>query len=237
MSAFLYAVTYKAHMDLIKPYNSYKSHSYINIMNANNTNVIITYNNIEIYKNDIDIIIDRFLNDYNIETDMLYKTNTFISLLSYIKTNLLDNIIKKDNGKSHNAYDYNLLDEIYIKIFLPLTGKYNHIPSLLNFSVLTGINNDYLTEVASGVYNNGGRVNPDHTRTAKKWFNMSKAASIARAEEENSIGSIFISKAVYGLKETPTEIQITGSNTQYTPEQIAETFSESKKPEKPLLPN
>ena len=198
-------------------------------------NSIISYNGIEIYKSDVNRMIDEFINDYSIDTEMLYKSNTFISLLSYIHDNLLKNIITKDNGVNKNGYDYKLLDEIFRKIFIPVCGKYNHIVSVWNFAVLTGMNSDYISEVISGYYKNGGRVNPENTRTAKKWYEASKAATMTQAQEQNSVGSIFIAKSVYGLQETPQEIRITGNTTQATPEQIAEKYRDIKQPALPDL--
>lgn len=200
-------------------------------------NSIISYNGIEIYKSDINRIIDEFINDYSIDEEMLYKSNTFISLLSYIRENLLKHVITKNNGVNNNGYDYALLDEIFNKIFVPVCGKYNHIVSIWNFAILTGINSTYLNEVLSGQYRNGSRVNPENTETVKKWHESSKAATLTQAQEQNSVGSIFIAKSVYGLQETPQEIRITGDTTQATPEQIAEKYRDAKRPEIPVLDN
>ena len=106
-----------------------------------------------------------------------------------------------------------------------------------NFSVLTGISNDYLTEVMSGKYNNGSNVNPDNTRTVKSWYESSKAATLSQAQEQNSVGSIFIAKAAYGMQETPQVLKIDGSgSTLASPEQIAEKYR-SEKPKIPELEN
>ena len=69
-------------------------------------NRIISYNGTEIYKSDINRIIDEFINDYSIDEEMLYKSNTFISLLSYIRENLLKHVITKNNGVNNNGYGY-----------------------------------------------------------------------------------------------------------------------------------
>lgn len=194
-------------------------------------NSIISYNGIEIYQSDIDILIDNFINDYQIDIDQLSKVNTYISLLSYIRKNLISNILTKNNGVNNNGYDYNLLDEIHDSIFLYLAGKFNHSVSLQYFSVLTGMSNDYMTEVMSGSYNNGSRVNPENTRIVKKWYEASRAATIGRAEDENSIGSMYIAKAVYGLRENdPNTVLLQSQPAQATPEQIAEKYKGIEKP-------
>lgn len=200
-------------------------------------NTIVSYNGIEIYRSDIDRIIEQFINDYSIPEENLYKSNAFIGLLSFIRENLLKNVITKNNGTNNNGYDYNLLNDVFFSVFVPICSKYNHIVSLWNFSILTGISNTHLSEVMAGTYKSGSRVNPKNTETVKKWYEASKAATITQAQEQNSVGSIFIAKSVYGLQETPQEIRITGDTTQATPEQIAEKYRDIQKPEIPVLDN
>lgn len=202
-----------------------------------NTLTLFSYNGIEIYQNEVDIIISEFINIYGIDIEQLYKTNTYISLLSYIRKKLISNIVTKNNGTNNNGYDYKLLDEIHDTIFLYVSGKFNHSPSLQNFSLLTGISNDYLTEVMSGQYNNGSRVNPENTRIVKKWFEHSRAATTGKAEDENSIGAMYIAKAVFGLRENDPQVVTQQIQQTQTPEQIAERYKDVKKPELPQLDN
>ncbi len=193
-------------------------------------NTIISYNGIEIYKSDVNRIIDDFILDYSIDEDMLYKTNTFISLLSFIRENLLKNIITKNNGTNKNGYDYNLLDTIFNTIFIPVCGKYNHILSLWNFSILTGINNNYLNEVLNGQYRNGSKVKQENTDIVKKWYDASRASTLTQAQELNSVGSIFIAKSVYGLQETPQELIVKSADMDTDPVQIMERYKNIEKP-------
>lgn len=200
-----------------------------------NDNVIISYNGIEIYNTDIDRIIDQYKQDYNIPDEMLYKSNTFISLLSYIRQNMLKNIITKNHGINNNGYDYELLDSIFYSVFVPISGKYNHTISLLSFSQLTGISLDILTDLMSGQYATGTKANPENVRTVKKWYNTCKTATFSKAQDENSVGSIFAAKAAYNMRENDPQVVTQQIQQTQTPEQIAERYKDIKRPEIPEL--
>lgn len=197
-------------------------------------NSIISYNGIEIYMDDLYITIDRFLSDYNIPEEMLYKSHTFISLLSYIHDNLLNKVITRNNGINRNGYDYSLLDTIHRTIFLPVCGKYNHMPTLLSFSMLTGLSNETMSEVISGTYKDGTKVNEENSQTAKKWKRISEAANYDEISKGN-VGAIFIGKASFGMTEAPQRLEIISNGTQATPEQIAEKYKGVERPEIPVF--
>ena len=100
---------------------------------------------------------------------------------------------------------------------------------------MTGIDNSLLSQILSGTYNDGSRVNSETFQTVKKWKSTTESALIDNGMTGNPVFSIFALKANHGWKETPQEIQLTGETTRATPEQIAERYKDIKRPEIPEL--
>ena len=200
-------------------------------------NVIISDSGIEIFQSDIDVLVNEYISTLPDET-MIYKSMTFKGLLLYIYTHKLKYVIESiKNNKQINdsSIDYSLMDSIFENIYLPLCYKFFIVPTVLSFSVFVGISNTYLTEVVSGTYRNGSRVNSDNTVTVKKWYAVCESALADKAFNDNGIGAIFGLKANYQWTETAPQIVQAEQLTQSTPEQIAERYRDAKKPEIPIL--
>lgn len=194
--------------------------------------VILTYNNIELYQSEIDILCDEYINTLHDES-MIYKSTVFSGMLNYIYLNKLKFIIP-------NTYnnDYKLLDCIFDNVYINLCTRFNICPNILQFTVLCHISNDFLTQVKSGIYDDGSKVNNDTSRTVKKWYSVCESMLLSKATNESSIGSIFALKANYGYRDndTPQLIQVQ-TGTKSTPAEIAEKYRGAVKPELPILEN
>ena len=199
-------------------------------------NSIIAYNGIEIYQSDIDVLCDEYINSLPVP-EMVYKTAVFNGLLDYIYKHLLKNIIKSDNGKTNNSYDYELLDKIFFELYLPVVYKYNKTPTVLQFCCLCHIANSNLSDIRKGVYrSNGSKANTQNTQTVQKWFDICESALYNRAIEDNSIGAIFGLKAAYNWRDTQTITLETPSTIPHeTAEQIAAKHANAILPEKPEI--
>lgn len=201
---------------------------------------LISYGDYNIYQSDIKQLCDEYINSLDFP-EMVYKTPGFSGLLDYIYKNALSDIIEYSRGKENNSFkhgiDFELLDNIFYNLYLPLCYRYGLTPTILQFCVLCKLANSHITDIKNGIYSsNGTKVNPLHTKTVKNWFSTCESALFSRAVDANSIGAIFGLKACYQYSDQQVQqVQITTSQTLETPEQIAERHKSAALPEKPIL--
>lgn len=156
---------------------------------------------IAVYRNDIEVTEAEYLERLP-DPGMIYnKSNIFLGLLEDIYQSVVSKYLL---DKKTFFNDYNMLNEIFYKLYLPLVYKYGYTPSLYMYASFIHTDNTYLTELMRGTYQDGSKVKDETTRTVRKWYQTCKAATITRAIDDNSIGAIFASKAAYGLSDTPT---------------------------------
>ena len=198
-------------------------------------NVILVKDNIQVYESDIQVLCEEYINSLP-DPEMVYKTAVYNGLLDYIYKHLLCNVITADNGLTNSSYDYQILDNIFYSVYVPLCSRYDKTPTVLQFtSMLCHIDNRNISDVKNGVYRNGRKVNSDSSRTVQKWYQTCESALYNRAIECNSIGAIFGLKSAHGWKEATT---LTIENQQIpheTPEQIAAKYADIERPELPDL--
>ena len=188
-------------------------------------NVVLSYSGIEIYQSEIDVLCDEYINKIP-DKSMIYKSNVFSGMLKYIYDNKLKYILPDDR-----KHDYKLLDGIFYHVYIPLCSMYNIVPSVLQFStMLCNTGKKYFSEVKSGVYSSGGKVNPDHRETVEKWFNTCESMLLGKVANENGIGSMFILKANYGYRDNETVTVPVLSVTKNSPIEIQEKYREAEKP-------
>lgn len=192
-------------------------------------NIVLTYNDIEVYQSEIDILCDDYINTLH-DPNMIYKSAVFSGLLNYIYQNKLQYIIPKTYNN-----DYVLLDSIFEGIYINLCTRFNIVPNIIQFTVLCHIDVSLMTELKAGMYKDGSRVKPETTKTVKKWYSTCESMLLSKATNESSIGSIFALKANYGYQEQPQKLEIVSNGTQATPEQIAEKYKGVERPEIPVL--
>lgn len=197
-------------------------------------NIILSTGNIEVYQSEIQQLCDEYISTLPDES-MIYKSTVFSGMLSYIYRNKLKYIIyksKADNNINTFYHDYKLLDDIFNTVYIDLCTRYNIIPTVLQFCILCNIPREHVTDLKQGIYRQDGyKVKPETVQIVKKWFNTCESMTLSRAGNESSIGSIFLSKAVYGYSDAPVQqLEIIDNRQNETPQQIAERFRNAEKP-------
>lgn len=209
----------------------------------------VNVNGIDVYENKIYELCDEYIN--NLDTDIkeaenkITKRSTFRGMLKYIYKNLFkpkkgeniyNNSIKRNSNLNYD--DIELLNDIW-DIYTELCYKYNQGPSLLNFSVLTGISSDWLNDVEKGNIRTGSDgASSAHCQSVKKWLEECEAGLYDEAGSGNP-GAMFLLKSNYGYSEQPQQIQIIGENKpQQSMEEIAARhagYIGAKEPEWPEI--
>lgn len=208
----------------------------------------VNVDGIDVYENKIYELCDEYIN--NLDADIkeaeskITKRSTFRGMLKYIYINLFkpkkgeniyNNSIKRNSNLNYD--DIELLNDIW-DIYTGLCYKYNQGPSLLNFSVLTGISSDWLNDVEKGNIRTGSDgASSAHCQSVKKWLEECEAGLYDEAGSGNP-GAMFLLKSNYGYSEQPQQIRIIGENApQQSREEIAARHAgyigaaEPKKPE------
>lgn len=199
---------------------------------------ILTDEQIRIYRNDIDILCNEYIQSLPDET-LIYKSTVFSGMLNYLYRNKIKYIIEQyrnDNGLNHYNNNYELLDSIFYNIYIDICTRFNIVPSIIQFSVFVNVDNGTLSDIRNGIYrDNGCKVKPATCQTVKKWYATCESMLLSKATNENSIGSIFALKSNFGYvdqQQTPPQLDIIQ---QSTPEEISARYQDAKRPELPEL--
>lgn len=119
--------------------------------------IVQKIDSIELYENDIEMLIDEFKDTYQIDNIQTMPQNTWNALLKYIykHTFKLDNSILKDNSNNYNIEMCMYVCELYVQY----CSLYDKEVSILGYSNLTGISETMIYEWGSSnnIYNNGKR--------------------------------------------------------------------------------
>ena len=159
-------------------------------------------NGMEIYETKIHEYADEYINTLDDPESINNNPSLFTGMIKYIYRHLFKN----------NPINNDEIDNIW-SIYTELCYKYSKRPTLLNFSLLVGINNDTFNAWKNGEYRRGENgASSEHSRTVKKWLAECESSLVDGATERNSVGCIFALKANYGYTETPQRIEITGAN-------------------------
>ena len=168
-------------------------------------NAVKAGNGAEVYEHDIKYYADEYINTLDDPESINNNPSLFTGMIKYIYKHLFKN-------NPVNNDDIGLIDNIW-SIYTELCYKYSKRPTLLNFSLLVGINNDTFNAWKNGEYRRGADgTSSEHSRTVKKWLAECESSLVDGATERNSVGCIFALKANYGYTETPQRIEITGAN-------------------------
>lgn len=184
-------------------------------------NAIETSAGIEVYQSKIQELCDEYIAGLtDQQQDYLIGQNKalFTGMIKYIYINHF-----KDNPLNNN--DIDMIDRVF-NIYTSICYKYFKRPSLLGFSILTGISNDTFNAWKNGEYRNyvdenGKTVGSSYSLTVKKWLRECELALVDGATEQNSIGCIFALKANYGYSEGAQQITLTNGDAGKTIDQIA----------------
>ena len=193
-------------------------------------NSVISYNGIEIYKSDIDILCAEYAESLYDPT-MVTKSAGFTGLLQYIYKHGLSELLKRDKGK---PYNYDVLDKVFFNVYIPLCSKYGMTPTIIQFSSLVHVDNTAISDVKTGIRQNATNT---EKQTVKNWYDVCESALLSRAVDFNSIGGIFALKSCYGYRDNVVVQEISQAPTVESPEQIAARHKQAalNMPEKPDL--
>lgn len=185
-------------------------------------NTVRAENGAEVYKEKVLEIADEYTAETfpDCEEDeikmLMRKSQPFKGMLKYINNRLFklkDGDIKYNNKNSNIDYsDIDYINRLW-DIYTSLCYRYLQNPTLLNFSLFTGIANETFSDWINGNYRGGtDGASSVHCQTAKKWQEECEAALYDTAMTGNP-GAMFLLKSNYGYTETPQRIEITGANT------------------------
>lgn len=194
-------------------------------------NSIVACNGVEIYQTEIDILCEEYINSLP-DSNLIYKSSVFSGLLDYIYKHCL-----KDRIRDQLKLDFELLDNIFNCIYIPICYKFDKVPTIIQFCVLVNIDNGHISDIKNGIYRtNGTKANTNHVQTVKKWYNTCESALLGKAINESSIGSIFALKSNFGYRDNQTITVESGSVLPHeSAEQIAARHAAAMLPEKPKI--
>ena len=184
-------------------------------------NTVRAENGTEVYKEKVLEIADEYTAETfpDCEEDeikmLMRKSQPFKGMLKYINNRLFklkDGDIKYNNKNSNIDYsDIDYINRLW-DIYTSLCYRYLQNPTILNFSLFTGIDMDTFNCWKTGE-NRGGidGASSVHAESYKKWLAECEGALYDTAMTGNP-GAMFLLKSNYGYTETPQRIEITGSN-------------------------
>ena len=171
-------------------------------------NTIKTDDGAEVYTDQILALCDEYIS--TLESDepekLMTRPPAFRGMLKYIYLNLFKPADKRGyNNRQCNDLDYSdiqLLDDIW-NTYSQLCSKYLQNPTLLNFSLMTGISMDTFDS-----WRREGRGGSrEHSRTLKRWYSECESAALDSAVHGNP-GGMFVLKACFGYSEQPQRIEL-----------------------------
>lgn len=173
-----------------------------------------------IYQNNIYAIIDDVKSEplYEGLTDRELKQDKsfFTALVHRIYNEYIGDLLgNKDNTIKVTYPDISVLDNLFnIYIDLVVRYKWNNRPTILEFSILTGINRDTYYQWLKGDYENNisvddkrKHITSKYTHTVQKWNNICESALVDGSGD--TIKELFLLKSKYGYREADKDINIT----------------------------
>ena len=172
-----------------------------------------------IYNNRIYEIVDDVKQEslYQGLTDRELKQDKsfFSCLVQNIYNNYIGDLLgNKDRSNKIIYPDIDILNDLFnIYIDLVIKYKWNNRPTILEFSILTGISRDSYYKWLNGDFDNNisaddkrKHITPRYTNTVKKWAEICESALVDGSGD--TIKELFLLKSKYGYKEN-SDIQIT----------------------------
>ena len=205
------------------------------------SNAIKAENGIEVYEHDIKYYAEEYISQLpEKENSINNNPSLFTGMVKYIYKHLFKpgkrDKVKYNANTVLDTGDIELLNNIW-EVYTELCYKYNKRPTILNFSLLIGIDNRTIDTWRRGEFRAGeDGASSAHSQTVKKWLAECESSLVDGATERNSVGCIFALKANYGYTETPQRVEIVNGQ---QPEQIAADIAARHRigqAEKPELP-
>lgn len=147
--------------------------------------------------------IERSIEEYTSslpDPEVLYINGhkSFNNLLLYIYRHNIKSILP--NTYRH---DYNLLDDIFKNIYIPLTYRYNRIASINNYCLLVNIDYSLFYDIKNGEYRStNDNVSLNTSQIIKNWISMCNGELIDNVMHTGNVGGIFVAKT-RGFTDTP----------------------------------
>lgn len=179
------------------------------------SNTVRAENGTEIYETKIHYFADEYINTLDDPESINNNPSLFTGMIKYIYKHLFkpgkkDKVLSNSNSNL-DLSDIDLLDNIW-GIYTELCYKYSKRPTILNFSLMIGVDNTTIDSWRRGEYRAGEEgANSTRSQTVKKWLKECESSLVDGATERNSVGCIFALKANYGYTETPQRIEVVGS--------------------------
>ena len=180
------------------------------------SNTVRAENGAEIYETKIHEYADEYINTLDDPESINNNPSLFTGMIKYIykylfKPGKRDKVLSNSNSNL-DLSDIDLLDNIW-GIYTELCYRYSKRPTILNFSLMIGVDNTTIDSWRRGEYRAGDEgASSTRSQTVKKWLKECESSLVDGATERNSVGCIFALKANYGYTETPQRIEITGAN-------------------------
>ena len=205
------------------------------------SNTVKAENGAEIYETKIHEYADEYINTLVDPGSINNNPSLFTGMIKYIYKHLFkpgkkDKVLSNSNSNL-DLSDIDLLDNIW-GIYTELCYKYSKRPTILNFSLMIGVDNTTIDSWRRGEYRAGDEgASSTRSQTVKKWLKECESSLVDGATERNSVGCIFALKANYGYTETPQRVEIVNGQ---TPDQVAADIAarhigQAKRPELPDL--
>ena len=171
--------------------------------------------------NDINNYIQEYVNNPN-NLIIPKDSNSLVLLLKYLNSKVVSKLQLKDN-KTHYYNNIELINILW-DIYTSICYKLNNKPTILRFSIFSGINRDTIQD-----WIKGNISKPIYIVSAKKWKEECESTLYDDVINNNSIGSLFALKSNYGYRETVNIVTEQQKDIK-TIEEIAEDYNN-------ILPN
>ena len=149
---------------------------------------------------DIQRSIDNYLDSLHDPSDIYNnKPMLFNGLLEYIYRHNIKHLIP-DNLYT---YDWDLLNDIFINIYINLCYTFNYIPMVSTYILhLVHANISYIYTIKDGIRCDNSKVNTKITNYLKIWSEYSDSDLFNHIAQNNSVGGMFVAK-VRGYTDQP----------------------------------
>lgn len=109
-------------------------------------------NTVDVFKDDIDMYINLWMEERNIEDLCKISQNRWYNCCKYIYENVFKVNPKylKDDNNINNAYDTDKVNEV-LDIYIDLCNDYEKVVNIVGFTFFTGIHRDTLNGWVNGV--------------------------------------------------------------------------------------
>lgn len=181
----------------------------------------------EIYPADVERVEQNYISSLP-EPESIFNVNCFIGLLFQLHRELVRPVLYKSTSiyPGNNGIDIYAADAIFYSLFIPLIARYKITPTMGLFMYLTGLTTGTVDSWKRGINNNIDNIYIDDNDSNDidnnisvdsksnnnqnklgfylKWQKYIEQWILQNTVSNNSIGSMFALKAVYGYSDVQT---------------------------------